>query len=174
VNRTNTPAKGTHGRMRDNATADQREGVMSHIPVNHHLRPFYRMLTGLAGIYLIVFGAVGIGRTAGSALFARADVSVLGLRTNLAFAIASVVAGAVILLSVFVGRNVDAKVGVWGGIAFMAAGLAMLAVLQTDLNGAFSLGTVIVSFLIGMVLFSAGLYVRSGPAAPARVEEAGT
>ena len=144
---------------------------MSHIPVNHPLRPFYRVLTALAGIYLVVFGAVGVARTAGTALFARADVSVLGLRTNLAFAIASVVAGAVILLAAFVGRNVDAKVGVWGGIAFMVAGLAMLAVLQTDLNGAtFSLGTVIVSFLIGLVLFSAGLYVRSGSTAPAADE----
>jgi hypothetical protein len=145
---------------------------MSHIPVNHHLRPLYRTLATLIGLYLIVFGAVGFAQTTGEDVFGRGDVWALGLRTNLAFSIASIVAGVVIVLAVFVGRNVDAAVNLWGGVGFMVAGLAGLALLSTDLNALnFSVSTVIVSFVIGMVLFSAGLYGKSGSAAQARAEE---
>jgi len=146
---------------------------MSHIPVNHHLRPFYRVLAALVGGYVLIFGASGFFNTTGSEMFDQSDVSVLGLRTNLAFSIASVVAGAVILLAVFFGRNVDVVVNLWGGVGFMVAGTAMLALLRTDLNLLnFSMATVIVSFVIGMVLFSAGLYGKSGSSAAARAEEA--
>ena len=51
----------------------------------------------------------------------------------------------------------------------MVVGTAMLALLSTDLNVLnFSIETVIVSFLIGMLLFSAGLYGRSRPLALSR------
>jgi Domain of unknown function (DUF4383) len=141
---------------------------MSHIPVNHHLRPLYRVLAGFAAVYLVVFGTAGAVRTGGKDLFARDAVSALGLRTNLAFSVASIVAGAVILVAVFLGRNIDALVNTWGGIGFMAAGLIGLALLRTDLNVLnFSLTTVIVSFVIGVLLFSAGLYSRSGKPAHA-------
>jgi Domain of unknown function (DUF4383) len=146
---------------------------MSHIPVNHPLRPFYRVLTVIAALYVVVFGAVGIGRTASAPLWDRSDVAVLGLRTNLGFSIISVLVGGAILMAVIIGRNVDATAGVWGGIGFMVAGLAMLTLIRTDLNVLnFSMTTVIVSFVIGMVLFSAGLYVRSGTDAEAQHEEA--
>jgi hypothetical protein len=135
---------------------------MSHYPVNHHLRPFYRFLAALTGLYVLTFGVVGLVRTAGTGLFDRSDVSVLGLRTNLAFAIASVVVGAAVLLAVLIGRNVDAKVSVGGGLVFMAVGTAMMAVLRTDLNVLnSSIVTVMVSFGIGLLLFTAGLYIRS-------------
>ena len=65
---------------------------MSHIPVNHHLRPLYRTLAGFAAVYLLVFGVVGVAQTSGAGLFARDNVSALGLRTNLAFSVASVIA----------------------------------------------------------------------------------
>jgi Domain of unknown function (DUF4383) len=141
---------------------------MSHIPVNHHLRPLYRALAGFASVYLVVFGVAGAVQTGSGGFFARDSVSALGLRTNLAFSIASIVAGALVLFAVFVGRNVDALVNTWGGIGFMVAGVVGLAVLRTDLNVFnFSLATVIVSFVIGVLLFSAGLYSRSGKPAHA-------
>jgi hypothetical protein len=146
---------------------------MSHVPVNHQLRPLYRTLASVVGVYLVVFGVVGVTQTTGSGMFDAGDVSALGLRTNLAFAILSIVAGAAVLLAVVLGRNVDYLVNVWGGVAFMVVGIAMLALLNTDLNVLnFSLPTVIVSFVIGMVLFSAGLYIRSGSAAAHQAEEA--
>jgi hypothetical protein len=135
---------------------------MSHFPVNHPLRPFYRVLATFAGLYVLAFGVVGIAQGSGSPFFDRGELTVLGLRTNLAFAVASVVAGAVILLAIFVGRNLDYAVNMWGGVAFMVAGTAGLALLETDLNVLnFSMATVIVSFVIGMLLFTAGLYGRS-------------
>ena len=146
---------------------------MSHIPVNHPLRPLYRVLALLAGAYVLVFGIVGFFTTTSDGMFARGDVSVLGLQTNLAFSVISVAAGMVIILAVLVGRNVDYVVNLWGGVAFLAVGLTMLTVLQTDLNVLnFSMATCVVSFVIGMVLFSAGLYGRSGSASVAAAEEA--
>ena len=137
--------------------------MLSHMPVDHHLRPLYRFLTVVTGGYVLLFGIIGVIQTGGGGLFDRADVSVLGLRTNLAFAVASIVAGAVLIVSVFVGRNVDTTVAFWGGLAFMAAGTAMMAVLNTsDLNVLnASIATVVVSFGIGTLLFTAGMYIRS-------------
>ena len=139
---------------------------MSHYPVNHPLRPFYRVLAALAGLYVLVFGVVGTVRTLGAPLFDRSDVVVLGLRTNLAFALMSIGAGVVILLAWFVGRNVDRAVFIWGGVGFMTVGTALLALLHTELNVLnFSMPTVIVSFSLGMLLFTAGMYGLSGPVA---------
>jgi hypothetical protein len=142
---------------------------MSHLPVNHPLRPLYRVLAAFAGIYILVFGVVGLAQASGTPFFGRGAVTALGLRTNLAFAVLSVIAGAVIVLAVFVGRNVDVPVNMWGGVVFMTAGTAMLALLHTELNVLnFSVATVIVSFGIGLLLFTAGLYGRS-----ARMKAAG-
>jgi hypothetical protein len=145
---------------------------MSHLPVNHPLRPFYRVLVAAAGLYVLVFGAIGTVRTSSAPMFDRSDMVVLGLRTNLAFALASIGAGAVILLAQFVGRNVDFVVNLWGGVLFMAVGLAMMALLHTELNVLnFSMTTVIVSFVIGIVLYVGGLYGRSGSESAAAAEE---
>ncbi len=146
---------------------------MAHIPVNHHLRPVYRVLAGLAGLYVLLFGVLGFVETSGGPAFDQGSASVLGLRTNLAFSIASVIAGAAILLALFVGRNVDYLVNLVGGIAFLVAGIAMMALLRTDANFLnFSMATCVVSFVVGMVLFSAALYGRAGSVEAARSEEA--
>ena len=39
---------------------------MAHNPINHPLRPIYRGLALLAGVYLVAFGVVGLIVTAGS------------------------------------------------------------------------------------------------------------
>jgi len=145
---------------------------MSHMPVNHPMRPFYRVLAAATGAYVLVFGAVGAVRTAGLPFFDRSETYALGLRSNLAFAVVSLLVGLVIVLATFVGRNVDYMVNLWGGVLFMAVGTAMMAVLRTDLNVLnFSIITVVVSYGIGLVLFTAGLYGRSGPAEAARAQE---
>lgn len=136
--------------------------MSSHFPVDHHLRPLYRFLSAVAGIYVLVFGIVGISRSSGHGLFDRPDITALGLRTNLGFAIASVVVGAAVLISACIGRNVIARVATAAGSVFMVVGLAMLAVLRTDLNVLNStIITVIVSFSLGIMLFTGGLYMRS-------------
>ena len=135
----------------------------SHLPVNHHLRPLYRVLAALCGLYVLVFGISAVAQAADIGFFAHEGVpTVLGLRGNRAFALLSIVAGLALVAAAFVGGTVDRWVNLVGGVVFLAAGMAMMTVLQTDLNLlGFTMTTCIVSFVIGLVLFAAGLYGRT-------------
>src|SRR4029453_6626990 len=83
------------------------KGTTVHTPVNHHLRPLYRVLAAVVWVYVLVFGAGGFLTTRDRPAFDRTGESALGLQTNLGFSVASLVAGAVILLALLIGRNVD-------------------------------------------------------------------
>ena len=143
----------------------------SHIPINHPMRPFYRFLSILAGLYVLIFGIVAFSRTRGMAAFSQAHDQhawALGLRSNLGFALISIIAGAIILVCAVIGRNIDRWVNIIGGIAFMGVGLASLLLLQTDANFLmFSMSNCVASFIVGTVLFSAGLYGKVGTPAGA-------
>jgi len=147
---------------------------MSHIPVNHPLRRLYKTLTALAGLYILIFGIVGLTKTSGMALFPQSHLPlVLGLRTNLAFAILSVLGGLVMLAAVAIGRNIDHYMEIADGGVFIFVGLLMLALLQTDANFlGFSMVNCIVSFILGMVVFAAGLYGKTGSENDVAAEEA--
>jgi hypothetical protein len=138
--------------------------MFTHLPVNHPLRPLYRVLAGLVGGYSLVFGIAGFTRTRGTPLFAHADLPwVLGLRTNLAFALLSIVSGAVLVVCAVIGRNLDFLVNTFGGLLFMAVGMLMLGLLQTDANFlGFSMTNCVVSLVLGTIVFTAGLYGRTG------------
>src|SRR5688572_4254961 len=105
-----------------------------HTPVNHPLRPLYRVIGGLAGLYVLLFGIVGLMETSGADFFGRSGETALGLHTNRAFALLSIVAGVVILGGTVIGRDIDQKINMVGGYAFMVIGMAMLAVMETDAN----------------------------------------
>src|SRR5262245_21381515 len=136
---------------------------MSHLPVNHRLRPLYRLLAALAGLYVLVFGIIGVTRTAGDPLFDRGDVRVFGLRLNLAFAIVSIIVGIIVLGGALRGRNLDHFVNLVAGTVVLGAGILMLTVLQTPANFLnYEVATCVTSFLIGLVLLTAGLYGRVG------------
>ena len=141
--------------------------MVTHLPVNHPLRPLYRALAGLVGVYSLVFGIAGFTRTRGTPLFAHTDLPwVLGLRTNLAFALLSIFSGAVLAVCAVIGRNLDFLVNTLGGLVFMAVGMLMLGLLQTDANFlGFSMTNCVVSLVLGTVVFTAGLYGRTGSAA---------
>ncbi|HEX6871563.1 MAG TPA: DUF4383 domain-containing protein [Micromonosporaceae bacterium] len=143
------------------------------MPVNHRLQPLYRVLAGLCGLYVLLFGIVGAVQTRDFGVFAQDGLpSVLGLRANLAFAVLSIAAGIVVLGGAIIGGNLDQKINLLGGIAFLVAGMAMMALMQSDLNIlGFTISTCIVSFIIGLVLFAAGLYGRVGTAREAALEE---
>ncbi|MGH8791302.1 MAG: DUF4383 domain-containing protein [Stackebrandtia sp.] len=148
---------------------------MDHLPINHRLRPFWRVLAFLTGVYVLGFGVFGYLQTKDSGLgtFARDDLpTVLGLQTNPAFAMLSIAVGAVTVLAVIVGRNVDFIVDFVAGSIFLLAGMAMLGLLHTDLNYlGFTVATCNVSFVVGLVLLTAGLYGRVGPEEAAEAEE---
>jgi hypothetical protein len=147
---------------------------MSHIPVNHPLRPLYRALVALVGLYMLIFGVVALTQTSGDPMFGQDNLPrVLGLTTNPAFAYLNIVAGIVLLASVVIGRNIDYYIDITAGIVLMAVGLLMLGLLRTDLNFlGFTMTNVIVSFLFGIVAFAAGLYGRTGSGELAAAEEA--
>jgi hypothetical protein len=146
---------------------------MAHTPVNHPLRPLYRVLAGLAGLYVLLFGILGVAETAGTELFGHPSAYAMGLRTNLAFSIISVVAGVVILAATLIGRNIDYAVNQIAGYAFAGMGMLMLALLQTDANFLnFSVATCVVSFVISLVLLTAGLYSKVGSEDDVAAEQA--
>lgn len=140
---------------------------MSHIPVNHPLRPLYQVLAAFAGLYVLVFGIVGAVRAGGTPAFSREHLFwVLGLRTNLGFAFLSIAAGAVLVVAAAIGRNVDRFVNLYGSLVFLAVGMVMLGLMRTNANVlGFSMVNCIVSFVLGTVLLAAGLYGRSGSGA---------
>jgi hypothetical protein len=136
--------------------------MASHIPVNHRMRGFWRVLATLAGLYVLLAGIVGLSQTSGMATFATHGKRVLGLTMNPGFSILSIVVGAIIVLVTVIGRNIDVPVNIVLSFVFNLAGMFSLAFLRTDLNYfAFSVTNCIVSFGIGIILFLASMYGRT-------------
>jgi hypothetical protein len=146
--------------------------MFGHLPLNHRFRNLYRFLAALTGLYVLVLGIAGLSASWGKGVFARDAAVALGLRTNVAFSILSIVVGAAVLIGIILNHNWDHLLNLFGGLAFLLAGMLMLGLLQTDLNVLnFTVGKCVVSFLIGLVLFTAGLYTRVGSAEQVRFEE---
>lgn len=146
---------------------------MAHIPINHPLRPVYRTLSGLVGLYVLLFGIIGYARTTDLPFFGPHGEWVLWLRTNPAFSVLSIIAGVVVLGAAVIGRNLFRYVNLAAGIVFLVAGMAMMALLQTDANIlAFSMVTCIMSFIFGMIFFASGLYGKVGSTEEHDAEEA--
>ena len=144
---------------------------MPHFPVNHPARPLYRVLSGLIGLYILVFGVYGTFLTWGGGLFARDGHWVLGLRTNLAFSLVSVVFGAFLLIGASRRTNLGHYMNLTAGGVFLLTGILMMAVLQTSANFLnFSMSTVLVSMLFGLILLATGLYDKVGTAEHAEAE----
>jgi uncharacterized protein YacL len=132
---------------------------MAHLPIDHPLRGLYRGLAFLIGAVLLLFGIAGFIQTSGLPFFDQEGERVLWLTTNPAFSLLNIVVGAGVIVVTLIGRNLDVWSNVALGTIFMFSGLIMLCLLRTDLNFlAFSMTNVIVSFVIGMVLMTAGLY----------------
>ena len=136
---------------------------MAHNPVNHPAQPIYRAIGGLIGLYLVVFGVLGVIVSGGGEFLAQDDTSVLGQGTNLGFSVISVILGGLLLVATALGRNIDALVNTWLGYALIALGLIVLAVSRTDANYLnLSVATCVVVMLLGQVLLLAGMYGRTG------------
>ncbi|MEV0808168.1 DUF4383 domain-containing protein [Micromonospora sp. NPDC050200] len=144
---------------------------MPHFPVNHPARPLYRVFAGLVGLYILVFGVWGVVQTLGQPLFHQGHDWVLGLRTNLAFSLVSVLFGAFLIIGASRRSNLGHYMNLTAGIVFLATALGMMAVLQTTANFLnFSMSTVIVSMLFGLLLLATGLYDKVGPDEHAEAE----
>ncbi|GIF70547.1 DUF4383 domain-containing protein [Asanoa siamensis] len=145
---------------------------MAHFPLNHPLRPLYRTLAGLTGTYILIFGSVGLTKTVGETLFARESNWALGLRTNLAFAIASVIWGLIVLVANLIGGNIGHYTNLAGAVVFMVTGIFMVSFMQTPANFLnFSVSTAILSLIFGVILLLAGMYDKTGSPESQRAEQ---
>ncbi|MFI6064954.1 DUF4383 domain-containing protein [Micromonospora sp. NPDC051227] len=136
---------------------------MAHTPVNHPARPIYRAIGGLTGLYLVVFGVLGIIASAGNEILAQDDTRVLGQGTNLGFSLLSVLLGIVVLVGTGLGRNIDVAINQWLAYSLMVVSLAGLAFIRTDANiFNFSITTVIVVMTAALVLLMVGMYGKVG------------
>ena len=138
---------------------------MAHYPLNHHLRQTYRLLAALAAVYLVLVGALGLGKCWGDPFFHRGTDWVLGQRVNPASAWLHLVIGLLLLAVVLLGGNVYHRVALALGWIICGLALAVMAFLQTDANVLnASMANVITTVIIGLVVLTAGLYSKVGPA----------
>ena len=141
---------------------------MAHNPVNHPLRPIYRGLGFLAGAYLVVFGIVGLIQTSGHDLTGHVGVRVLGQESNLLWSIIALILGAIIVIATVIGRNADTETDRLLGWGLLVVGSYGLATARTNADFlGFSVSTVVVTFLVGLVLILTSLYSKVAPAAEA-------
>jgi len=136
---------------------------MAHYPLNHHLRQTYRFFAGVAGLYLLVTGALGVAATWGDPFFHRGSDWSLGLRVNPAGAWLILLAGLLALIAAVSGGNLGHRVNLLLGWALCGVAMVVLAFLQTDANVLnASVVNVIALTVIGLVLLVAGLYGKVG------------
>jgi hypothetical protein len=139
-------------------------GEMAHMPINHPLRPFYRAVSGLCGVFILAFGIMGVIASSGEEFFSREGIWALWLRTNMAFSLLSIVLGAIVVAGYVIGGELSHRINYYGSWLLLAGGLAGVAFLRTDANiFNWSMVNVIVSMVIGTLILTAGLYDKAGP-----------
>ncbi len=145
---------------------------MAHYPLNHHLRQAYRALAGAAGLYLALAGIFGIAASWGNDFLGRGGGEwVLGVRTNPGGAVLTTLIGAAILAAAALGGNLHHRVNLVLSWAVIAIATIMLALLRTDANILdFSMVTVIVWIVLGLVVLTAALYGKVGSEKNQRTE----
>jgi uncharacterized protein DUF4383 len=137
---------------------------MGHNPVNHPLRPIYRALGAITGAYLVLFGILGAIMTGSEGLFGHPTDRVLGQHTNLFWSIVSVLVGAIVLIATVLGRNSDTVIDKYFGWGLLVLGSYSLGATRTDANFLnFSISTVVVTYLAGLVLIMAAYYSKVAP-----------
>ncbi|MGY0021591.1 DUF4383 domain-containing protein [Streptomyces sp. cg35] len=130
-----------------------------HLPVDHRLSRIYRISAGVMGVFLLVFGILGLVHRIG--FFDTGADTALGLNTNGALSVLSVVVGAVLLAAAVRGGNTASTVNMVLGIAFLLAGFASLFALDSDYNFLnFRMQNVLFSFAVGLLLMTGGMYGR--------------
>ncbi|MDP9797870.1 fatty acid desaturase [Catenuloplanes nepalensis] len=145
---------------------------MAHIPINHPLRPFYRAVSGLCGVYFLIFGITGAIASAGEEFFSREGIWALWLKTNMAFSLLSILLGAILVAGYVIGGDISHWINYYGSWVLLAGGLAGIAVMRTDLNiFNWSMANVIVSLVLGTLVLTAGLYGKAGPPEPAPAKD---
>ncbi|MFI6283295.1 DUF4383 domain-containing protein [Streptomyces sp. NPDC051018] len=136
-----------------------------HLPVDHRLSRFYRVGAGLMGLFLVVFGILGLINKIG--FFSTAGDTVIGLNTNGTLSVLSICVGALLLAGMVIGGNFASTLNMVLGIAFIGSGFINLALLGTSFNPlAFHIENVLFSFVVGLLLMFFGMYGRVSSTLP--------
>lgn len=136
-----------------------------HLPVDHRLVRVYRTSAGLMGLFLLAFGILGLVGRIG--FFSTGSNTVLGLNSNGALSRLSIAVAVLLLADAVRGGNAASTVNMLTGIAFLLAGFASLAVLDSPNNVlAFRLQNVMFSFVVGLLLMTFGMYGRVSGSLP--------
>ncbi len=129
------------------------------LPVDHRLAQIYRFGAGLGGVFLLVFGILGLIDRPGF-LDTQGD-RVAGMSSNGLLGLLSVVVGLILMAGAVIGGNIASWINMVVGTVFVGAGFVGLMILSTDANFlAFGMSNVIFSFVFGLVLATFGMYGR--------------
>ena len=134
------------------------------LPLNHPLHGLHRTLAFVCAVLFVIFGVVGLVVTAvGDGIGSRRSVAILGLGGNGALSVFMIVLGVIIALGTLVGGKVVHLVYLASSGLLGLIGLAMLALLNTDLNVlGFTMATCIAVYLAATLLFLNGTYTKVG------------
>ncbi|MFJ9605347.1 DUF4383 domain-containing protein [Kitasatospora sp. NPDC101176] len=134
--------------------------LQDELPVDNRLVTVWRIGAGLGGVFLIVFGCLGLADHPGFLSTHGSDVA--GLSTNGALSILSIVAGAVLVVGAVIGGNFASNLNMAVGVLFVLSGFYGLTVLgRPDANILnFRMANVLFAFVFGVVLTTFGMYGR--------------
>ncbi|MEV6973828.1 DUF4383 domain-containing protein [Kitasatospora sp. NPDC093806] len=134
--------------------------LQDELPVDHRLVLVWRIGAGLGGIFLIVFGCLGLADHSGF-LSTRGD-EIAGMSTNGALSVLSIVVGGILVAGAVIGGNFAANLNMAAGVLFVLSGFYGLTVLgRPDANILnFRMSNVLFAFVFGVVLTTFGMYGR--------------
>ncbi|CAN3980571.1 DUF4383 domain-containing protein [Kitasatospora purpeofusca] len=134
--------------------------LQDELPVDHKLVLVWRIGAGLGGVFLIVFGCLGLADHPGFLSTEGNDIA--GMSTNGALSVLSIVMGGVLVVAAVIGGNVAANVNMAVGVLFVLSGFYGLTVLgRPDANILnFGIHNVIFAFAFGVVITTFGMYGR--------------
>ncbi|MEU6085687.1 DUF4383 domain-containing protein [Streptomyces sp. NPDC047085] len=136
-----------------------------HLPVDHRLNTIYRIGAGLIGLFLLVFGILGVIHHIG--FFDTGGDTVTGLNTNGTLSVLSICVGLLLFVGMVIGGNFASTLNMTLGVLFILSGFLNLGLLDTPHNFlAFKIQNVLFSFVIGIALMTFGMYGRVGSALP--------
>lgn len=139
--------------------------IDEHLPVDHRLSQVYRIGAGLMGLFLLVFGILGLIDKVG--WFDTDGDEVVGLSTNGTLSVLSIAVGVLLLVGMVIGGNFASTLNMTLGVLFILSGFGNMALLDTDSNFlAFRIQNVLFSFVVGILLMTFGMYGRVGSALP--------
>ncbi|MEU5436205.1 DUF4383 domain-containing protein [Streptomyces sp. NPDC020719] len=148
------------------STLAHRVSLDEHLPVDHRLSKVYRVGAGLVGLFLVVFGILGLTHNIG--FFDTGGKEVAGLSTNGTLSVISIVVGALLFYGMVKGGNFASWLNMSLGVLFLISGFVNLALLDRGSANflAFKMQNVIFSFIVGLVLMVFGMYGRVGAHLP--------